>query len=96
MVNRYTNPPLTVLRRFSANVSHRLTTEQRFESKDFFKLVKIIVFVQEATLSQLPLRSSPRPISIGQLHTLPCFHLRPINLIVFEGSYYLTIWDTLS
>ncbi len=23
-----------------------------------------------------------RPISTGQLHTLPCFHLRPINLVV--------------
>ena len=32
-------------------------------------------------------RSTPRPISIGQLHMLPCFHLRPINLVVFKGSY---------
>src|ERR1051325_5227590 len=31
--------------------------------------------------------SSPRPISTGRLHTLPCFHLRPINLVVFEGPY---------
>ena len=46
--------------------------------------------------SQLSLRSSPRPISIGQLHTLLHFHLRPINLIVYKGSYYLSIWDTLS
>ena len=42
------------------------------------------------------LRSSPRPISIGQLHALLRFHLRPINLVVFKGSYYLTIWDILS
>ena len=42
------------------------------------------------------LRSSPRPISIGQLHTSLCFHLRPINLVVYKGSYYLTIWDILS
>ena len=47
-------------------------------------------------LSQLLLRSSPRPISIGQLHALLRFHLRPINLVVFKGSYYLTIWDILS
>jgi len=32
---------------------------------------------------------SPRPISIRQLHTLPCFHTEPINLIVSEGSYQL-------
>ena len=32
-------------------------------------------------------RSSPRPISTGRLNTSPCLHLRPINLIVFEGSY---------
>ena len=32
-------------------------------------------------------RSSPRAISTGQLHTLPCFHLRPINQIVFLGPY---------
>ena len=30
----------------------------------------------------------PRPISNSQLHTLPCFHLCPINLVVFKGSYY--------
>ncbi|MVP02606.1 hypothetical protein EDM21_24405 [Paenibacillus sp. N10] len=34
-------------------------------------------------------RSSPRPISIGQLHTLLCFHLQPIYLVVFKGSYEL-------
>ena len=32
-------------------------------------------------------RSSPRPISIGQLNTLPYLHLRPINHIVYVGSY---------
>ena len=32
---------------------------------------------------------SPRSISIRQLHTSPCFHPRPINLIFFEGSYLL-------
>jgi hypothetical protein len=26
-----------------------------------------------------------RPISIGQLHMLPCVHFRPINLVVYEG-----------
>ena len=32
-------------------------------------------------------RSSPRLISIGQLHTLLCFHLRPINDVVYIEPY---------
>ena len=31
--------------------------------------------------------SSPRPISISQLHASPHFHLWPIYLVVFKGSY---------
>gem|GEM_PF-5658748 len=27
-----------------------------------------------------------RPISTGKLHVLPHFHIRPINLVIFEGS----------
>src|SRR4029450_32678 len=27
-----------------------------------------------------------RPISTAQLHTLPRFHLQPINVVVFDGS----------
>jgi hypothetical protein len=34
--------------------------------------------------------SSPRPISTGQLNTLPCFHFRPINLVVYEGPYLVS------
>ena len=34
------------------------------------------------------LRSSPRPISNSQLHTLLHFHLCPIYLVVFKGSYF--------
>ena len=34
------------------------------------------------------LRSSPRPISNSQLHILLCFHLCPIYLVVFKGSYF--------
>ena len=32
---------------------------------------------------------NPRSISTGQLNMSPCFHLQPINLIVFEGSYFI-------
>ena len=31
---------------------------------------------------------SPRSISNSQLHTSPCFHICPINLIVYKGSYF--------
>jgi len=27
-----------------------------------------------------------RAISTGKLHRLPCFHTRPINVVVFHGS----------
>src|SRR5215213_7760152 len=33
--------------------------------------------------------SSPRPISTGRLRTLLRFHRRPINLVVYQGSYSL-------
>ena len=32
---------------------------------------------------------SPRPISTGQLHTLRCFHFRPINPVVLPGALTL-------
>ena len=34
-----------------------------------------------------PLRISPRPISTCQLNALPRLHSKPINLVVFKGSY---------
>ena len=41
-------------------------------------------------------RSSPRPISTCKLNISRCLHIRPINLIVFEGSYSVNRWDILS
>ena len=38
----------------------------------------------EHELTKIP---SPRPISTGRLNTSPCVHLRPINLVVFQGPY---------
>ena len=35
--------------------------------------------------------SSPRPISTGLLRALPHFQIRPINLVVFQGSYPLEV-----
>ena len=61
-------------------------------------LKNIRVYVERIVLSKLDKRFielcnkmwlSPRPISIRQLHVSPHFHLEPIYLIVFQGSYLL-------
>ena len=46
-----------------------------------------ICFLDLSSLFGGLFRISPRPISIGQLNTLLCLHLQPINLVVFKGSY---------
>ena len=35
--------------------------------------------------------SSPRPISTGQLNALLRFHVRPINLVFYQGPYPRTV-----
>ena len=40
-------------------------------------------------------RSSPRLISIGQLHALLHFHLRPINVIVYDVPYSFRMRDLI-
>ena len=40
--------------------------------------------------------SSPHPISNSQLHALLHFHLCPIYLVVFKGSYWINSRDILS
>ena len=52
--------------------------------------------LQSTRKVSLPLRSSLRPISTCQLHTLLHFHLKPIYLVVFKGSYWLIARDILS
>ena len=58
---------------------------------NFFYFLSFIL--QEITSSYLSLTISfwlsPRPISNSQLHVLLRFHLCPIYLVVFKGSYYL-------
>ena len=58
---------------------------------NFFYSLSFIL--QEITSSFLSLTItfwlSPRPISNSQLHALLRFHLCPIYLVVFKGSYYL-------
>ena len=52
----------------------------------------ILNFISYLPFSIKPLSTfwiSPRPISNSQLRTLLHFHLCPIYLVVFKGSYYL-------
>ena len=53
------------------------------------------ILLLHPTVSSQPLFSafwsSPRPISNSQLHTLLYFHLCPIYLILFQGSYSLKL-----
>ena len=63
----------------------------------------LLTFLQVNPKSVLWLRIylwlSPRPISIYQLNTLLCLHLKPIYLVVFKGSYnceQVRIWDISS
>ena len=42
---------------------------------------------KESSFSYHPAWLCPRPISNSQLHVLPHFHLCPIYLVVFKGSY---------
>ena len=65
--------------------THNCIEAKTFPYSVLFRFLRHVLI----RFSQIPLRLSPRPISIGQLRTLLLFHLRPINLIVFKGSYYL-------
>ena len=85
---------------FNPLSSHRqpvISNPLRFFSMPFAsKCLQPVSHAPESKLSShsfrllaacLPFWSSPRPISNSQLHTLPCFHLCPIYLVVFKGSY---------
>jgi hypothetical protein len=48
-----------------------------------------IAYAYEVAFLRKACRLSPRPISIRQLHALLHFHLEPINLVVYKGSYIL-------
>jgi hypothetical protein len=37
-----------------------------------------------------------RAISNGKLHKLPCFHTRPINVVVFHGSQGTLVFRLVS
>ena len=68
--------------RRSNQLSHRALYIKDIPSKQHTR-----IFLHLLHFSLLWLK--PRPISNSQLHTLPYFHLCPIYLVVFKGSYYL-------
>ena len=78
--------------RRSNQLSHR--AKRYIPSKLHTEFLLLLSFIlQEITSSYLSLTItfwlSPRPISNSQLHVLLRFHLCPIYLVVFKGSYYL-------
>ena len=75
--------------RRSNQLSHRALYIKDIPSKQHTR-----IFLHLLHFSLLWLK--PRPISNSQLHTLPYFHLCPIYLVVFKGSYYLSVWEILS
>ena len=75
--------------RRSNQLSHRALFIKDIPSKQHTR-----IFLHLLHFSLLWLK--PRPISTSQLHTLPYFHLCPIYLVVFKGSYYLMVWEILS
>ena len=83
-ISYYTKNRHTFLYNGLLYISSKLHTE-------FLLLLSFIL--QEITSSYLSLTItfwlSPRPISNSQLHVLLRFHLCPIYLVVFKGSYYL-------
>ena len=56
-------------------------------SESFYSLSSLEHFVNNFFIIFHFIWSSPRSISIGQLNTLLCLHLQPINLVIFKGSY---------
>ena len=53
-----------------------------------FIISQKITHLQNCTaVSEVKIEPSPRPISTGRLNALPRLHLRPIDLVVYEGSY---------
>ena len=66
---------------------HLLANVQSISCTSHYKL-RLPSDVPECPDRFLAVWSSPRPISNSQLHTLLCFHLCPIYLVVFKGSYF--------
>ena len=80
--------------RRSNQLSHR--AKRYIPSKLHTEFLLLSIFHPSGNNFLFPIQSltisfwlSPRPISNSQLHALLHFHLCPIYLVVFKGSYYL-------
>ena len=82
---------LTFLKSFSAQKKHLKDHSLRCSSHSICKTPCTFKTTYKESihpsLSPIPLWLCPRPISNSQLHVLPHFHLCPIYLVVFKGSY---------
>ena len=72
---------------FSLHVPSKLHTRNILLPTALRSTVLLIKPSTPSRLHQVS-RSNPRPISNSQLHTLLHFHLCPIYLVVFKGSYF--------
>ena len=71
-------------------LSHLLHPENRTVKPHSLRQAACVLF---SSLTNC--RSSPRQISIGQLHALLHFHLRPINVIVYDVPYSFRMRDLI-
>ena len=62
-------------------------SEIALQSQNWIMLTMFNNSLSKESVDSLVFRSSPRSISIAQLHTLLHFHLRPINHVVYMGPY---------
>ena len=74
---------------------HRLAALSDRNGTRTFKTVQGFALLKVSNLRHMR-RSSLRPISTRQLKPSRALHLGPINLIIFEGSYQLTLWECSS
>ena len=81
--------PFGILFIIAPRVGLEPTTSRLTAVRSTIELSRIIYILSKFHTDSIRsfLWSSPRPISDSQLHTLPYFHLCPIYLVVFKGSY---------
>ena len=74
---------------------HKNTFYKRHEKKTVSKdtVCNLCTLKTEQCKEEPIKRTSPRPISTAKLNTSLCVHLQPINLVVFKGSYQLSLWE---
>ena len=72
---------------FPPRQSHRKLFETGRRLSAGLRALKTTQHANTTGIKKYP--SSPRPISTGLLRVSPRFQIRPINLVVYQGSYSL-------